>query len=297
MLHAAPPLDLVEDRRQEGAGHERAGRALGHQTVHEGGRVEGLVVHEHGPRAPHQVGVQRLEAGGPLHGVEVQVDVVRPHGRRPGPEGVQVVEVVVDHREPRAVRLDPGLRVAGRPRGELEEAGSVLVDVQHRLVGRAAGRHLGEGHGPRGRVGPHGHEVTHAREPGAVLVHRVGEARVEDEGPGVDLVQRLQMEGHVEVAVQHDADECVLLHPQPGLHDLGTVVGEGPDAISPLEPEPHEAGADAVGRLVQLAEGLVTAIARQRDAGAEPLRRDPRERACLDSHGDLPGWCSIERSV
>src|SRR5262245_1872626 len=45
-----------------------------------------------------------------------------------------VVQVVVDHRRPRPVGLDPGLGLAGGAGGELQETGGVFVHVQIRVL-------------------------------------------------------------------------------------------------------------------------------------------------------------------
>ena len=189
VLEAAARLDLVEHRRQQRPGHEGRGDALARDRVQQRGGLELGVVHQDAAGAADQVRVERLEPARPLDRVEVEVDVVGGDRRDAGAERVEVVQVVGDHGLPRAVGLDPRLRVAGGPRRQLQEARRVLVDVQQRVLGRPAGLQLAERHGPVGHVRADRGEHADAAQFAAARVDDVGEPRVEDERLRLDVVE------------------------------------------------------------------------------------------------------------
>ncbi|HVG65423.1 MAG TPA: hypothetical protein VND02_05055 [Actinomycetota bacterium] len=284
VLEAAPPFDRVEHGGEQRAGHEDAGGLVLGDRVEQLVGVERLVVQQHRPGAAQQVRVEGLEAAGPLDGVEVEVDVVGADGRDAGAEGVEVVQVVVDDGGPGAVGLDPGLGVAGGPGGELEEAGCVLVDVQVGVVGVAGGLEVGEGLGPSGGVGADGDEVPDGGELGAGVLDLVGESGVEHHGRRLDVVQRGDVGVHGEVAVEHGADQVVLLEAEPGGDDLGGVVREHAHPVSPLDAEVVEGRPDLVGGLVELGEAHRAGRRGERGAGAEPRRRRPDQCTRFDPH-------------
>ena len=181
VLEAAACLDSVEYRGEQGTWHEHARHLLPGDGVEQHVGVEGLVVQEHAAGAAHVVGVESLEAAGPLDGVEMQVDVVGLDRRDTLAEGVEVVQVVVDDRLPRPVRLDPCLGMAGCPRGELEEARGVLVDVEIGILAGAAGLQLPEGRRPGRAVSADSDKVADGLELVPVALDLLGEARVKDE--------------------------------------------------------------------------------------------------------------------
>jgi hypothetical protein len=181
VLQATTSLDRVQDRGEQWAGHEDAGDRFGGDGVEEQVGVEGLFVEQHRPRPPEEVGVQGLEAARPLDGVEVEVDIVLADRWDTGTEGVEVVQVVVDHRRPRPVGLDPGLRLAGGAGGELQEAGSILVHVQVGVFRVTAGLQVGERRGPVGRARADRDQMAHAGQLPADGLDLLGEAGVEDQ--------------------------------------------------------------------------------------------------------------------
>jgi hypothetical protein len=111
--------------------------------------------------------------------VEVEVDIVLADRWDTGTEGVEVVQVVVDHRRPRPVGLDPGLRLAGGAGGELQEAGSILVHVQVGVFRVTAGLQVGERRGPVGRARADRDQMAHAGQLPADGLDLLGEAGVE----------------------------------------------------------------------------------------------------------------------
>ena len=233
------------------------------------------VVHQDAAGAADQVRVERLEPARPLDRVEVEVDVVGGDRRDAGPERVEVVQVVGDHGLPRAIGLDPRLRVAGGPRRQLQEARRVLVDVQQRVVGRAARLQLAERDRPVGHVRADRREHAHGLELAAAGLDDSVEPRVEDERLRLDVVERPGVRLGRDVGVEHGAHEVVLLEAEPRLDDLGRVEGEHAHAVAALEAGRQQARTDPVRARVELAEAEGGIPARQGRGGPVPLGGEP----------------------
>jgi hypothetical protein len=78
-----------------------------------------------------------------------------------------------------------------------------------------------------------------------------------------------------DVRMEHGAHEVVLFEPQPGLDDLGRVVGEHADPVAAVEAGRQQARADPVRARVELAEAERGISARQRRCGPVPLGGKP----------------------
>jgi hypothetical protein len=234
VLQATASLHRIQHRGEQRARHEHAGDRFGGDGIQQQVGVEGLVVEQHRPRPPEEVGVQGLEATRPLDRVEVEVDIVLADRWDPGPEGIEVVQVVVDHRRPRPVGLHPGLGLAGGAGGELQETGSVLVHVKVWVFRVAAGLQVGEGSRPVRGVRADRDQVVHADQLPADGVELLGEPGVEDQRRRLDVVERCHVRIHRKVAVEDGPDQVVLLEPKPGLDDLWGVVGEHADPVAAL---------------------------------------------------------------
>jgi hypothetical protein len=287
---AAPRLDLVEHRRQQRSGHEHAGHLLAGDDIEQHAGVEDLVVQQHAACAPDVVRVQRLEAAGPLDGMKVEVDVVRTDRRDPRAEGVEMVQVVVDDRLPRPVGLHPRLGVAGGAGGELQEARRVFVHVKIRILGAAAGLQPRERRRPVRAVGPDADEMADGLELVLVALDVRAEAGVEDQCRRLHVVQRPDVVVHREVAVQHHPDQVVLLAAEPGLHHLGSVVGQHAHPVAARHPQIHQRRADPVGYLVELGERQVLRPGRERHPASEVLRCHAHQDTCLDLHTGPPRY-------
>src|ERR1700688_3726261 len=95
----------------------------------------------------------------------------------------------------------PRLRSSRRSAGTLQEADIILVDIEERIVRRAIADHLLIGHRPSRAVRSNGNEPLYLWHPAPVGVERVGEAVVESDRIDPQLIDRIDVQVHVEMTV------------------------------------------------------------------------------------------------
>jgi hypothetical protein len=288
MGDSAPRLDRVERRCQQRARYEHAGHPLGVDAVEQRIGTEELVIQQYVPRPPHVVGVEGLEAAGPLDGMKVEADVIGADRRDTGTECVEMDQVVVDDRLPAPVRLHPRLGPTGRTGGQLQEARGVFVHVKAGILGAAAGLKLRERRRPVWTGGPYADKVADGLELILVPLDVRTEASVEDERRCAHVIERPDVAAHRDVTVQDRPDQVVLLTAEPGLHDLRRVVGQHANPVPASYPQIRQGRPDPVGQLVELGERQLPRACRERHPGAEVLRGRPDQSTGFDLHGGLP---------
>jgi hypothetical protein len=133
--------------------------------------------------------------------------------------------------------------------------------------------------------------MPHAGQLTAGGVDLLGEAGVEDQRGGLDVVKRGHVRVHREVAVKHRPDQVVLLEPEPGLDDLRGVVGEHADPVAAPGAKFQHRRPDAVGSRVEVGEAQCARLGRERGSVTKPLGRLPDQCTRFDLHVCLPCRC------
>ena len=180
--------------------------------------------------------------------------------------------------------MSPRLRLAGRPRSQLQEGRRRLVHVEA-WIGRCSFcQHVLVGHCPFGHVAAYGDEAFDRRQGTACSVDGGGKPAVEDQRLGSDFRQRRHMCLHVEMAVQHHTHHVETFEREPRLDHLRAIERQHRDALALRDSQRGEPGADAVSALAQFGVGQPAAAVPHRNAIRKPHRRLRKRGSCFQNH-------------